>query len=39
MEEQDNTILWLLAAMQAAGAEHAVVLPKRMAEYELVSHW
>ncbi len=97
MEEQDDTILWLLAAMQGAGAEHTVVLrgnavnyavagqgapgdvidliekrkipvlvieedlaargierdelvpgvqllslkmlPKRMAEYEIVSHW
>src|SRR6185295_10807730 len=26
MEEQDDTILWVLAAMQAAGAEHTVVL-------------
>jgi sulfur transfer complex TusBCD TusB component (DsrH family) len=26
MEEQDDTILWVLAAMQGAGAEHTVVL-------------
>ena len=26
MEEQDDTILWLLAAMQGAGGAHAVVL-------------
>lgn len=26
MEEQDDTVLWLLAAMQGAGAEHTVVL-------------
>jgi hypothetical protein len=26
MEEQDGHILWLLAAMQGAGADHTVVL-------------
>jgi hypothetical protein len=29
MEEQDDTILWLLAAMQGAGAEHTVSARER----------
>jgi len=33
MEEQNDTILWVLAAMQGAGAEHTIVLRGNAVNY------
>lgn len=35
MEEQDDTILWLLAAMQAAGGAHTAVLRGNAVNYAI----
>jgi len=35
MEEQDHTILWLVAAMQGAGGAHTVVLRGNAVNYAI----
>ena len=35
MEEQDDTILWLLASMQGAGGAHAVILRGNAVNYAI----